>query len=313
MCGHVARGAGVDSGTMQGPPWQAARKAADEAGVAVAPLRELSEADQVLQVMEATWGERQVIPRELLRALQASGNVLYGAFDGPRLVGFVLGFYGPRTGYPGPGPPAGEDESASFHLHSHMLAVLPGWRSRGVGYALKLAQRAAALDAGVTEVRWTFDPLLARNARFNLRRLGALADRFHREFYGEMEDALNRGDRSDRLEASWMLHGRPGGQAAPPAEAEAILEREGPPDAPRPGPVRSPSASSCLVWIPADYPELRGRAPGLAADWREASARAFEACLEAGMVAVDFLDGSAYLFQRSSLVSLGVPGRAGDG
>ena len=67
------------------------------------------------------------------------------------MIGYVLGW-------------AGVDPDDGLHLHSHMLAALPDRRHRGVGYALKLAQRAQALDQGIDLVRWTFDPLVARNA-----------------------------------------------------------------------------------------------------------------------------------------------------
>ena len=60
-------------------------------------------------------------------------------------------------------------------------------------------------DAGIQEVRWTYDPLLARNARFNLGRLGAVAVGLLPAFYGQMTDRLNRGDRSDRFEVRWLL------------------------------------------------------------------------------------------------------------
>src|SRR6478735_8510006 len=112
---------------------------------------------------------------------------------GDELVGFVLGFAGFSDGR---------------HLHSHMLATVPEWQSRGVGFALKLAQRGAALDVGLDDVRWTYDPLLARNAWFNLTKLGATATAFLPEFYGEMTDLLNAGDRSDRFEVRWPLRSR---------------------------------------------------------------------------------------------------------
>ena len=96
------------------------------------------------------------------------------------MVGYVLGW-------------AGVDPEDGLHVHSHMLAALPGRRHAGVGFALKLAQRAMALDQGIQVVRWTFDPLVARNAHFNMSKLGAQCDRFHRNFYGEMGDSLNAG------------------------------------------------------------------------------------------------------------------------
>src|SRR5205807_1580797 len=126
-------------------------RAAADAGVEVRALAELEDAGRILGVMVATWGEHQLIPTELIRALQGSGNLPYGAFRGEEMIGYVLGFLGP-------------DPVDGVHVHSHMLAVVPDRRHRGVGRALKLAQRAAALDAGVHVVRWTFDPMQARNA-----------------------------------------------------------------------------------------------------------------------------------------------------
>src|SRR5262249_6048049 len=139
------------------------------------------------------------------------------------LVGFVLGFAGFADGP---------------HLHSHMLATVPEWQSRGVGFALKLAQRAAALDAGFGEVRWTYDPLPARNAWFNLMKLGSEATAFLPEFYGDMTDLLNVGDRSDRFEVRWSLRSNRSAAAAsgvPPPEVgggPALLEAAGDPGAP---------------------------------------------------------------------------------
>ena len=128
------------------------------------PLERLEDADAINGVIAQTWGEQQ-LDREVIVALAASGNVPWGAYAGDEVVGFVLGW-------------VGFDPVDGLHVHSHMLAALPERRHRGVGYALKLAQRAQALDQGIPVARWTFDPLVARNAWFNLVKLGATADRF---------------------------------------------------------------------------------------------------------------------------------------
>lgn len=273
--------------------WEQATRAAGQAGVEILPLTSLGEADRAVEVMKSTWGEDQLIPRELLRAFQASESVFQGAYRGDDLVGFVLGFYG--------------RDADGFHLHSHMLAVMPDVRSQGVGYALKLAQRAATLDAGVTRARWTFDSLQARNARFNLSKLRAVADGFHRDFYGEMGDLLNEGDRTDRLVVRWDLLGagapelrgpvptQPPLRPPAPAEGFEVLGREGPDAAPMPTEVRVPSGGPALVRIPRDHPDLRRRDPALGQAWREASARAFEVCFEAGLAATGFGDAT-YVF-----------------
>ncbi|MFN2544080.1 MAG: GNAT family N-acetyltransferase [Actinomycetota bacterium] len=241
-------------------PWDLAERAAKEAGVSLRLLTTLEDADAALGVMVDTWGDEQLLPRELVRAFQASGNVPIGAFEDDTLVGYVLGFLGP-----------GDD---AVHLHSHMLAVEPKRRSAGVGYALKLAQRAWALDTGVDVVRWTFDPLVARNAYFNLSKLGAVADRFHREFYGQMTDALNRGDRSDRLEARWDLSREPG--------------------------PRRPSGDAVTVKIPAGHAGLKERDPSEAKRVRDEVAAELEARFAEGFIATGFLKQGAYVFESGA-------------
>src|SRR6186997_268982 len=157
---------------MAGEAWERANQAAASAGVTLQALTSLDDADRLIEVMRQTWGDHDLMPREMVRAIAESGNLPWGAFDGEELVGYVLGW-------------AGVDPEDGLHVHSHMLAALPGRRHAGVGFALKLAQRAMSLDQGIQVVRWTFDPLVARNAHFNLSKLGARCDRFHRNFYGE--------------------------------------------------------------------------------------------------------------------------------
>ena len=81
--------------------------------------------------------------------------------------------------------------------------------------------------------RWTFDPLVARNAWFNLGKLGAVADAFGRAFYGEMTDEINAGDRSDRLVVRWDLDPDPAPRSWPEG-LPTVLAAEGDPDAPAP-------------------------------------------------------------------------------
>lgn len=263
--------------------WDRAERAAREAGVRLRPLATIEDADRILDVMIATWGNQQLVPREMILALAESGNTPYGAFDGEDLVGYVLGW-------------TGVDPHDGLHGHSHMLATLPGRRHRGVGYALKLAQRAQCLEQGIGLVRWTFDPLISRNAHFNLTKLGAMADRFLPNFYGDMADLLNAGERSDRLVVRWDLEREP---ADLPGLARffEVLGRAGDDLAmPAPTDVRPPEGDAAAVRIPREYHELRGRDRGLADAWREASARAFAVCLDAGLIATAFTPDSTYLF-----------------
>jgi predicted GNAT superfamily acetyltransferase len=237
-------------------PWAHAHAAAAAADVSLRPLTSVQDAESVLEVMIATWGNHQLLPREMIVALGESGNAPYGALADGLLVGYVLGW-------------AGVDRDG-LHVHSHMLATLPDRRHRGVGFALKLAQRAQALEQGIRVVRWTFDPMVARNAWLNLGKLGAVADRFRRDFYGRMSDTLNEGERSDRLVVRWDLDAEP---------------------SPRPTP-----AEVATVTVPPDYPAMRERDPESARAARDETAAALESLLAAGRIVVGFdRERSAYL------------------
>ena len=163
-----------------------------------------------------------------------------------------------------------------------MLAALPDRRHAGVGYTLKLAQRASCLDRGIHLVRWTFDPLVARNAHLNVNKLGATCDRFHRDYYGRMPDTINAGDRSDRLVVRWPLDATPSAPAVPEG-AEGDPAQYGSVDAPVPEVVGDPHPGR--GGRRPDPARPRGsavRRPG-APDraWRDAVGAILEACLAA--------------------------------
>jgi predicted GNAT superfamily acetyltransferase len=179
----------VISGNPDDAAWSVARAAASRAGVEIRELRS-SEIATAQEVIGAVWGPQQIPQSNLLRAFAHAGSTLLGALVGDQPVGTTLGFLGWEGG---------------MHLHSHMTAVVPGHTSGGIGYALKLWQRAVCLREGIGEVRWTYDPLVARNARFNLVKLGAVVMAMHPNFYGAMDDIVNAGDESDRFEVSWRL------------------------------------------------------------------------------------------------------------
>src|SRR5579884_3469728 len=133
----------------------------------------------------------EAVPTEFLIALARHGGVVLGAYADSAMVGILLSV------------PALQ-EGRLVHL-SHMLGIHPGWRGHGIGEAMKWRQRELVLAQGIDTITWTFDPLEAVNARLNLSRLGGVVRRYGRDYYGAMEDALNRGVPSDRMIVDWRL------------------------------------------------------------------------------------------------------------
>lgn len=249
-----------------------ADRAAERAGVHITALHEPEQVRRIPAVVEAVWGPAVRPNPDILRALARAGAVLLAAEPLDRsgdAIGCALGFLGWEGG---------------LHLHSHQVGVRPESQHTGVGYALKLAQRTACLKHGISEMRWTFDPLLARNARFNFDKLGVVGTAFLPDFYGQLHDTINSGDASDRFEVSWRLDTElsPGlvtssGDGLLTVDGAGLPVRTGTP--PKPG---------VHVPIPADYAALRDAGDPSARAWRDASREAFGACFTAGLIATAF-------------------------
>ena len=243
------------------------------AGIETRPARP-DELDGVLARFEATWGAGRGADRATLQALEHAGNTLLVAVprveahptgeEAPGAVplGATLGFLG---------------WSGGLHVHSHMNAVDPTTRGRGIGVALKLRQRAVCLEHGITEIRWTYDPLIRRNARMNLIRLGAEVTDFFPDHYGELRDAITGADHSDRFEVRWRLDS--------PRAARALAR----------GPVPEWRAEGGLPLV-ADYERVRAEDSDAAARLRAASREAFAVFVRDPSLRVELDGGGDYVF-----------------
>jgi predicted GNAT superfamily acetyltransferase len=158
-------------------------------------------------------------------------------------------------------------------LHSHITGVVGTMRHAGIGRAIKLHQRQWAAERGLRWITWTFDPLVRRNAWFNIALLGADVEAYLPSFYGAMTDAINAGDESDRLLIAWDV------QAAPP-------------DRPRDG---SDLADVLLVPTPTDIVALRRDDPTAVATWRFETRKALTAALDGGQRVLGFTRDGAYV------------------
>lgn len=164
----------------------------DGQAVTVRQLDQLDDLRGIDELFVSVWGPGiPALGVELLRALSHEGGYVAGAFREGTLVGASVGFLGQRGG--------------RLSLHSHATGVSPRTRGLNVGRALKLHQRDWASARGVELITWTFDPLVRRNAWFNIGRLGALPVDYLVDFYGPMSDAINAGDASDRLLMAWEI------------------------------------------------------------------------------------------------------------
>ncbi len=168
--------------------------------ITVRTCTSFDELDACVLLQVQTWGydPADVIPRRLFVVAQHIGGQVVGAFrkgekDGvEQLVGFVMALPGGREG--------------RAYLHSHMLAVLPEYRNRGLGRRLKFFQREEALARGIDRMEWTFDPLEIKNAYFNIAKLGAIVRTYWTNFYGVSSARLQGGRPTDRLLATWNLN-----------------------------------------------------------------------------------------------------------
>jgi predicted GNAT superfamily acetyltransferase len=271
-----------------------AARAASAAGVEIRVLTDLAGQSLARQLFDQTWsadGDTQVTSN-LMQALVHSGAYVSGAFIGDRIVGAAFAF-------------PGRDSSGHWHLHSHLAAVLEDVRDRRIGAALKWHQRSWAIQNGYETITWTFDPLVRRNARLNLLKLGVYVCDYYEDFYGDMADALNAGDATDRAMARWeLLSDRTMRAAASlngldpdPIPIGAIVALSVEADEPVVLQISS-SADVLLVALPADIIDIREKNPALAARWRMAVRSVLSPVLASGMEITGFTGDGSYLVER---------------
>lgn len=259
-------------------------RSAERAGVRVQPVSDAAGARAAMELINDIWGpDNRIASVGLLVALAHTGNHVAIAEDSEGVAGVCAGFV------------HADDPT---QLHSHVAATRPGTSGRGIGLALKSQQRDWALARGITAITWTFDPLVRRNAHFNLTRLGARGVAYLPDLYGPMQDAVNLGEPSDRLEVRWSLHDpapawfgtRPLEDGAP---ANALAEIDGLPVA---DPL--PDRGERVVCVPADIEGLRALDPRRAHRWRLAVREVLAGALADGWRIEGFDRDSGYVLRK---------------
>lgn len=216
-------------------------------------------ADCVL-LQKEIWGypDHEIYPARMFLNITRTGGHVMGAFTGEgSMAGFVVSV------------PAWRKDHRYFY--SLLLGVLPAYENQGLGRLLKIAQRKAALRAGIEYIEWTFDPLRAKNAYFNIVRLGAVVRRYCPDYYGPIPGKLQRELPSDRLIAEWPLKSD--------RVKKALAGKK-----PRP----AGKAASAIVAIPPDLDLLVSGKSARAREWQASVRAQLQECFERGLVITGF-------------------------
>jgi len=227
----------------------------------VRPVASLAEYRACAALQAEVWGrDFECVPASVLQVATYVGGICLGAFtEKGELCGLVFGLSGTQDGKP---------------MHwSHLLAVRESARNLGVGRLLKERQREILASRGIPEMRWSFDPMIVKNAYLNLNRLGARVARFVPDMYGITESPLHHGLATDRLVVAWptmsdAVRPREVTEPAPiltlePQPGDVLVQRDG---------KRPPSL---WVEVPADFQGLLARAPREARAWHDATREHF--------------------------------------
>ncbi len=231
--------------------------------IEIRELHTLEEQFHARMIFDSVWpaANETQITSNLLQAMVHSGSYLVGVFDGSKVVGASFAF------------PAIEPE---IHLHSHMTAFIDTHRDLGLGTAVKMHQWAWAKERGYNSITWTFDPLVRRNARLNILKLGADIVSYHPNFYGNMADDLNSGDESDRLMVRWDT------RSDQPAPRTEIVD---------------PPFDAELIALPLDIMEIRHSDPELSQRYRSQVRTAFMDGFAVGKKVIGFSAHNEYVLE----------------
>ena len=231
--------------------------------IEICELRSLEEQFHARMIFDSIWptADETQVTANLLQALVHSGSYLVGIFDGTKIVGASFAF------------PSIEPE---VHLHSHMTAFIESHRDLGLGTRVKMHQWNWAKQRGYVSITWTYDPLVSRNARFNLLKLGADLISYEQNYYGNMADDLNNGDQSDRLMVRWDT------------------------STPNPNPrqaVAAPPYDAELIPLPSDIVEIRRTDPELSQKYRLEIRESFIAAFASGKKVTGFSNQNEYILE----------------
>ena len=224
----------------------------------------------IAELFDKVWDVKSMVSPEIMTASLHNGgygSVIYmGSGDTRRVVGAAFALVGRALpGLIGP------------NLHSHATGVLPEFVGMGIGEMIKRHQWHWAKENGFDSITWTFDPLVRRNAHFNLVKLGARVLGYHQNFYGELDDGINAGEQSDRVLVRWDVAG-----------VDVPLGRS----------FINPTPNSMVIETPADIEQLRKTDRVQSDQWRARQREAFESAQLAGLHVIGLTSDFSYVLDK---------------
>ena len=224
----------------------------------------------IAELFDKVWDVKSMVSPEIMTASLHNGGygcVIYIGVNEQRVVaGAAFALVGKAL--PGMSGP---------NLHSHAAGVLPEFAGKGIGEMIKRHQWHWAKENGFETITWTFDPLVRRNAHFNLVKLGARVIGYHQNFYGELDDGINAGEQSDRVLVRWDV----AGVVAP--QGNSCID---------------PKPNSILIETPADIEQLRKTDRVQSDQWRASQREAFESAQLAGLHVVGLTNNFSYVLNE---------------
>ena len=263
----------------------------DKASYEVAEIKRITDADEIkkiLPVISSAWGmpDLSAALKDTINAMRFHGGLVLAAYSGSKIIGMQFSFPGYRKG--------------KVYLYSHMTGVSEDNKYSGVGRMLKLYQKEWALDHSFDLIAWTYDPVRSLNAYFNLAKLGAISRNLLHNFYGTMEDSLNRGIPTHRLVAEWWIK-KDKFYPIPQHDEYAIIEKSGSPifnyD------LDERELKVITVGLPTDFSEIQKNDLSSAVRIKQSISSILEDLFSRGYIAFDFLkreETSSYVLIRDT-------------
>ncbi len=252
-------------------------------------LETIEELERVRQLEAVIWSMEDSVPVNQTAAAVKNGGLVIGAFLNEKLVGFQYSFPG--------------FDGKKVYLCSHSLGIHPHYQKKGIGEALKLAQKKLALAKGYDLITWTYDPLETVNGYLNLHKLGAVCSTYIENAYGEMDDNLNAGIPTDRFLVEWEVGSNHRVEPVQVCGAPRVISTSKVGDFILPEKIDlSPQDEVLLVPVPWNFQEMKRDNLALAIKWREVTREVFQHYLRSKWLVVDLVkdQGQYFYVVRSS-------------